>query len=490
MSRLFIMPRYGTVAVASALSRAGYEVRAFCEFVGSEIDWDYVRRADTICFGLMSFCAERGFRLADQLREITSAPIIFGGAHATVKPGECLKHGDFVVRNEGEGPLLALLEALKAGCDCGGMAGISFRENGRVQHNPDQQFLEEQEIDHAQDISLLVGYTEMREHFSLPRPRVHLQTVQTSRGCPHNCSFCAAPRELGRRYRTKSLATVLADLRDGICKTGSHTFIFVDNDFTVDVPRTEKLLTALADEFEGDLNLTVFSRLSVAEQPRLLKLFRRAGVRQLFVGIESVNEATLRQYRKRQTLDQIALSLDVIHAHGIRTMGAIILGGEADTPETITRSLDFAMDHGVHLAQFYSLYDFPGKEYELGIPQAIADHRFIHRDWRLFNSAFVVHYPRHMRPSTLQQGIIDAYERFYARERLLREENLDAYSRMAAKLFIVNPNLRLMRQYLPILKEMEHGLYDDNEELLEQRLLRDNGGAHQPLRLELKLEAW
>lgn len=488
MSTLFIMPRYGTIAIANALSRAGYQVRTFCEFIGGRIDWDFVIRADAVCIGLMSFCVRRGYSLADRIRLLTDAPIIFGGAHATVKPSECLQHGHFAVRNEGEGPLLALLQAIGSNRDFSTINGLSYWRHGVVRHNPDQVFLCEADIDHPQDISLLEGYGELRESFSLHRPRVHLQTVQTSRGCPYNCSFCVAPRELGRKYRTKSIDTVLADVQNGVEVTGSKTFIFVDNEFTVNERRAQLLLKALREAFDGELNLTLFARLSVAGKPHLLDLMKRAGVHQLFVGIESVSEATLQQYQKHQTTADIARCLDAIHARGIQTMGAIILGGEDDTPQTIDDSLAFTIDHGVHLAQFYSLYDFPGKKAELGISQAIADHRFIHRDWRFFNSAFVVHYPRRMRPSTLQQGIIDAYERFYARDRCVAEETMDAYSRLATKLFIVNPNLRLMRRYVDVLQQLEHGLYADDGTLLEDRLPGHAGIEQLPALVDIPWE--
>ena len=132
------MPRYGSVAVAQALKDAGYEIRHYCEHSGSIIDWDYVYSCDYVCFSLMTFCAYRGYRQANRVRDNSKAPIIFGGCHATVAPEDCLNHCDFVVRNEGEAAVLELLDALENDRDTVDIKGISFRDAAGVyHHNPD-----------------------------------------------------------------------------------------------------------------------------------------------------------------------------------------------------------------------------------------------------------------------------------------------------------------------------------------------------------------
>jgi radical SAM superfamily enzyme YgiQ (UPF0313 family) len=480
MSRIFIMPRYGTIAIATALKNAGYEVRAFSEFIRADIDWNYVYRSDFICFGLMSFCAFRGYSLARQIRENTDAPIIFGGAHPTVLPEECLQHCDYVVRNEGDATIVELLQALSNGKDIGGIAGISYRDSsGRIVHNPKREFIVN--LDVPQDVSLLHEYGEVGErHFGKASAKHHMQVIQTSRGCPFNCRFCVAPQELGTKYRTKSIETILKDFENGMAVTKSNLFMIVDNEFTVNRKRTEDVLKAIIKKFGGSLELMVFARTEIGQEPVLLKLMIEAGVKILFLGIESVNEDTLKFYRKGQTLEQVRRNVEKIHSAGIQTMGSTILGSDHDTPDKIRDSAVFFIQNHFNHAHFYSLYEIPTKQRVLGLPQMFPDNRIIHHDWRFFSSAYVVHYPMHMKPSTLQRLIIENYDKFYSRKQRTEDDSLmgTTYGRLAFKLKMIDPEIRLARKYIPFLEEMEDGLYDKNEHLLEDRLPRHDGKDH------------
>jgi radical SAM superfamily enzyme YgiQ (UPF0313 family) len=485
MSALYIMPRYGTIAIATTLKNAGYEVRVFSEFIRAGIDWDYVYRSDFICFALMTFSAKRGYQLAQEIKEKTAVPIIFGGAHPTVLPEECLQYCDYVVRGEGDATIIELLDCLKNGRPVNAAAGISFRgPGGKIIHNPKREFLKN--IDVPQDVSLLQGYGEIEGKIYGGNPAVHLQVIQTSRGCPFNCKFCVAPEELGTNYRTKSIATVLNDMENGIAVTKSKSFMIVDNEFTIKKKRTGDLLKAIIEKYGDSLNLIVFARTEIGRQPQILKLMKEAGVKMLFLGIESVNEDTLKFYKKRQTLEEVKRNVRHIHAAGIHTMGSTILGSDYDTLEKIRNSADFFIENDFNHAHFYSLYEIPTKQKILGLEQIFPDNRFIHHDWRFFSSAFVIHYPKYMKPSTLQKIIIENYNTFYSIKRRSVEDPLKgtAFGRGLFKLFMVNPEMRVAEKYIPFLQELEAGLYDGNEHLIESRLPKyDVPVRHIPLDL-------
>ncbi len=475
MSNNFIMPRYGTIAVASALKHAGYDVKVFSEFIRGAIDWNYVDTCDCVCFGVMSFCAQRAYELARTIKSRRDIPIIFGGAHPTVLPEECLRYCDYVVRNEGEETLLALLDHLAKGLEVDGVDGISFRNGaGVIVHNPNRKYSDKFDI--PQDVALLDGYeTAGPTHYGKSAARHYMQVIQTSRGCPFNCKFCVAPRELGIKYRTKSIATVLSDIENGIQHTGSTNFMIVDNEFTVNRIRTRKLLQAIAERYQDHLSLMVFARNEVGTEPEILALMHAAGVKLLFVGVESVNEETLKYYEKKQTLDQVRANIRNIHAAGIAIMGSSILGSDFDTPDTINATWRFFSENKFAHAQFYSLYEIPTKQKVLGLPQLFADNRFIHHDWRFFTSGFVIHYPKYMKPSTLQKSIIANYRRFYSRENRYDADPLahSAYSRMGFWIRMVNPELMVMERYIPFLEAFEERLYDTDEHLIESRLPAD-----------------
>ena len=474
MSTNFIMPRYGTIAIATALKNAGHEVRAFSEFIRVEIDWQYVYEADYICFAVMTFSANRAYQLAKQIKSKKDVPIIFGGAHPTVLPGECLDFCDYVVRNEGEETIIQLIEGLENGSDVTGLRGISYRDNkGKDVHNENRAFMED--IDVPQDVSLMHDYDAVGERFyGKYAARHYMQVVQTSRGCPYNCKFCVAPKELGLKYRTKSIDVVLKDLANGVAYTKSPFFLLVDNEFTVKKIRTKALLKAIAEKFDDSLYLMVFARNEVGSEPEILELMYKAGVRLLFIGVESVNEETLKYFNKNQTLEKVANNVARIHDAGISTIGSTILGSDYDKPEYIRESSGFFISNGFAHAHFYSLYEIPTKQKILNLPQLFEDYRFIHHDWRFYTSGFVIHFPKYMKPSTLQKIIIENYRHFYSAENRSAEKDALAgtpYSRLGFWLRMVVPEIRIQKKYISLLEEFEEGLYNQNEHLIESKLL-------------------
>jgi anaerobic magnesium-protoporphyrin IX monomethyl ester cyclase len=497
-SPFFIMPRYGPMAIATKLKNCGYELRVFSEFARSNIDYDYVLSSDYICFSLMSFCATKGYAIADEIRKKVDKPIIFGGCHASVLPEDCLEHCDYVVRNEGEETLVDLLDAIQKGSDLRSVRGISYKdENGAMFHNQAREFM--QDIDYPVDMTLLHDYEptdlDPLEQY-VKYGSVVYHPLQTSRGCPHNCAFCHTPRDLGTRYRMKSIDTVITDIRNA----RSKVFIFVDTDFTLNRVRTKQLLERMIKEFDGKLHITAFSRIEVSQDVELLTLMKRAGVKLLYLGIESIDEDTLRAYNKGQDFRKIDECVGVIHSCGIHTIATFMFGSDHDTAQTLEETVDYAIEKGFSNIALFPVYDFPTQARVIQAPQMFPDNRFIHNDWRFFNANFVIHYPKRMKPSTLQRGIMDGYLKFHSWRRalfprywflglpLLLARPLRFYPRhypgihflvdeevfglLGRRLFLLRPIMKTMRKYVRVLERFEEGLYDEDERLIEEKLPR------------------
>lgn len=473
-SRIVNLPRYGTTAVATALRDAGYEIRVFCEFVRCPVDWDYVLSAHYVCFSLLSYCSHRAYEMAQKIRAASKAPIIFGGSHPSVLPEDCLEHGDYAIRNEGEGTVLELLAALERGEGPEGILGLSYRgRDGKIVHNPDRPFLDD--IDRVPDISLLENYRPLgwiataRNFLRHHRLWVNAQLLQTSRGCPFHCTFCFGRVELGNRYRTRSIDAVVTDIRRKLEVLKTPWFYVVDNEFTIDRRRTKALLRRLIEEFGGGLRLLVFARSEASRDTELLQLMKKAGVYRVYVGIESVTDASLAEYQKAQTVAKVERSLEAFYRQGLEVFASLVLGADADTRESVRETFEFLIEHRVQAICMLALYDFPTKQRILGTPQVWPDPRIIHHDWRFFNGNFVIHYPRRMKPSTLQREMIDGTRRFYALPRRLAglaRGNVDYIAQYQS----LKPVLETMERYAQVLERFEDGLYDDGGTLIEDRL--------------------
>ncbi len=507
-SGFFVVPPYGVFPIATALKNHGYEVRVFSEIVSDEIDWDFVFSSDYIAFSLVfTYCASKGYQYAKMVKERTGKPIIIGGTHGTLVPEDCLEYCDYVVRKEGEETIIDLLDALERKTDLSTVKGISYRQgNGQIVHNPDREFVAD--FDEVVDLSLVANYEPLSANVDplealIKHGRIHLQPIQGSRGCPFNCKFCVAPREFGTKYRTRSIEKVIAEIDNGMKFLKNNTFILVDNDFAVNRKRAKELLTRIIERFGANkLNLVGFSRIEVAEDPQLLDLMKQAGFKVLVIGIESITDDVLAEYNKRQTLQKINENIDVIHSHGLNIFASMMFGADADTVQTVRSAIDYLVEKDISYVSINSTTGYPFQNKVYGIPQLYPDNRFIHFDERFFCGNLVVHYPKNMKPSTLQKEIIKGYSRFYSVKRNLRQKATylqllvilarffrfyptrfpgkkyiiqavvgeDIYGRLGRRMYIVQPLIQTMKRYIPVLEEFEIGLYDENDKLIEERL--------------------
>ncbi len=181
-----------------------------------------------------------------------------------------------------------------------------------------------------------------------PNHRALTATVQTSRGCPFECEFCDVIQYLGRKQRHKPIDQVIAEL-DLLYNLGYRNVFLADDNFTVYRARCKELLQRIkewnAERPNGPMSFITQSSIDAAKDPELLQMCADAGLRTVFIGIESPNPESLAETKKRQNL-KIDL-LDQVNAyveHGIAVMGGMIVGFDADDLGIFQRQYDFAMD--------------------------------------------------------------------------------------------------------------------------------------------------
>lgn len=172
--------------------------------------------------------------------------------------------------------------------------------------------------------------------------------VQTSRGCPFECEFCDVIQYLGRRQRSKPVSQVLAEL-DVLYGHGFRTVFLADDNFTVYRRRAKEMAIALRDwngkQRGGSVAFNTQVSIDAARDAELLHLLSEAGMRHVFVGIETINDDSLREAKKRQNLGvdllgEVRRFLD----HGISITAGMIIGFDHDGPDIFARQLEFAME--------------------------------------------------------------------------------------------------------------------------------------------------
>jgi len=393
------LPRLGTLILGPILEQAGHYVKVFVEDM-TEIDFKAVFEADLVGISTITSTAPRAYALAAQIKK-HGVPVVLGGPHVTWLPDEALGYADYVMRGEAEGSILPLVTAIDKGEGLGDIPGLSFRVGNRNFHNPMGERCPDLDSLPFPDFSLLRA------------PLGTIRPVMTSRGCPHDCSFCSVTGMFGRAYRFRSKENVLRELRTIDPK---QVIFFYDDNFAANRKRTKELLELMIEE-KLTPKWTAQVRCDVTKDRELMELFKKANCYYVYVGIESVNPKSLAAFNKKLTVAEIEESVKVFHEFGIRVHGMFVLGSDEDTVETVRDTATFAKKNGIDTVQFMILTPLPGSQQYKNM---VEEKRLLTNDWGLYDAHHVVYQPKLMSPLELQVESMRAMGSFYSIGQILQ----------------------------------------------------------------------
>ncbi len=395
----FALPRLGTVLLGTILRDLGYEVSVQVEDV-RPFDPEPIRQADVVGLSTLTPTALAAYALAGQARA-RGQIVVLGGPHATHLPDEALDHADYVVRGEGEEALPKLLEAIAGERPLEEVPNLSYWKDQRKVHGPSMPL--ELELDRwpSPDLSLIHGFAAKN---ILGR---RIVPIQTSRGCPHDCAFCSVTGTFGRKMRYRSPARVREQL--AAYDPSAVSFFFYDDNFTASPRRTRQMLEMLRS-LPGKLRWSAQVRADVARDEALLQEMAATGCRQVFIGLESVNQESLDRAAKRQTLDEVRTHVRRIHAAGIRVHGMFVFGFDTDRPDTPDRTVAFARELALSSVQFLVLTPLPGSR---TYAELAAGGRLLSKNWAHYDAHHVVFSPRAATPSELQRWQVEGHRAYY-----------------------------------------------------------------------------
>lgn len=187
--------------------------------------------------------------------------------------------------------------------------------------------------------------------------------VQYSRGCPFNCEFCDVTTLFGHKPRLKKPEQFIAELQSIYDQGWRGSVFVVDDNFIGNKKAIKEMLPGVVEWMERhDHPFTLFTEASIniAEDDELIDLMVRAGFDNVFIGIETPSEESLKECSKTQNVKQdLVASIQKLQGRGLAVMGGYIVGFDHDDETIFSRQIKFIQESGVVTAMVGLLQALP-----------------------------------------------------------------------------------------------------------------------------------
>jgi len=334
--------------------------------------------ADLVAITFHTPSAPHAYDLAARFRQ-RGITVVLGGPHVTLVPDEAQAHADVIFIGEAESHWPRFLAEFESGKYDNCYSGL---EPPALDQAPASR----QDLFHRRDHTAGVLFA--------------------TRGCAFRCDFCTLAVMYQSQLRKRPVEAVVRE-----CATfHGKVIILWDDNIAGDMEYAKALFRALAPQGKW---WSSQASIHAARDDEFLELAARSGCKQLFIGLESVSQASVNEVSKAfNHVDEYAWAIERIHSHGISVQAGIVFGFDHDTQEVFAETLDFLEASGVQNATFNILTPFPGTRL---FQRLDAERRILTRDWSKYNGRNqVVFQPRHMSPAALLAGYNYALARFYS----------------------------------------------------------------------------
>ncbi len=388
-----------------------FKIKSYSDRTFSRI----LNKHDVVAISSLTPQIKSAFEVA-QLAKDAGCTTILGGYHPSLAPDYVAAHPsvDYTVRGEGEHTFKEIIDNIDRDCtnleDKKKIKGISYKgRNGNIIHN----------VDRPLECNL--------DNFPLPRRDLvdykkylylgkRVTTLESSRGCPHSCKFCCITKmwkdpSQNIVYRSKSPIRIMEEIYDINLK--NDFIFFCEDNFTINVKRTKKILDLIIkSRVSNKIHFSCQSRIdTLYRNPWLVDLMQQAGMKQVFLGIESVHQQSLDAMNKKNTTPEMTQRvIDMLHERGITIFGGIIIGYPGETQKMVRQTINFAKSLDMTCVQFTPITAFPGTDFYEDMMKEGKITSFNPKHYNLFNSMMRTD---ELSNTELYRLVVEAYAAYY-----------------------------------------------------------------------------
>lgn len=343
-------------------------------------DIDFKQDVDLVGITCYTMTAPRVYEIADEFRK-RGKTVILGGYHPTAMPEEAKQHADSIVRGMAEATWPKAIEDF---------------ENGKLKPI--------YERDHTFDLSKVPPLRR-----DLIRNNPFLGAIQTTRGCTNRCEFCAISSFCGNVIKQRPVKDVVEEIKN----MPNKLFIFHDPHLTLHRKYAMELFKEIIRQkiskgWVANGTADILGTVDV----EFLKLARKAGCVEWFVGFESVSQEALNNIKKTHNkVEDFKKMIKRVHDYGMTIQGGIIFGFDEDKPDIFDTTLETISDWELDVLEVNILTPYPGTPL---FDRLDKEGRILTRDWSRYNQVDVVFQPKNMTVEELYEGSRKVAKEFYS----------------------------------------------------------------------------
>ena len=401
-----------SLLILANLAKENYSVR----IINEQFDKINFKKYDLVGITLSTPIARRAYSISDRFRKL-GVPVILGGPHVSVLPDEASLHADSIVVGEAD------------------------RLWKKVLDDFEKKALKKRYIGSFVDLD---ETPVIRRYFN--KNNYINYHIQTSRGCPHKCTFCISKNLFGSKIRHRKVSDVIDEIRQ-IKKRQRYFFFitFYDDNLFFD----RRYVLHLVKELKRlKVKWGAFAQVSLGYDKELLKKLYESGCLFLTLGFESIVHESLKEAKKDiiNNIDYYKRSISNIKSNNILCFGLFIFGFDGDTKRSCKDTLKFCLQSDLDHCFFLVLIPYPGSDIYKSMKR---ENRILDEDWYNYNDD-VVFRPKNMAAYELKAIVKycdNMYNSFFNIFKRLKSSTISWRYKLFFLIFLIQNRIRIKYRF-------------------------------------------